>query len=124
MAEAALDHATVEELRRISRAESQREPGVVERLVAVPRPRERPGEHVVPVDGGPLLLSEPRERERSPEPDPVVDVEERDLEVDVHAPCALEPGDRGNELVLTRGGGAAEEVAVRRDVLRQREDLR
>ena len=129
VAEAALDHPAVEELERVLRAEPQRAPRVAERLGAAAVPRERPAEHVVAVDRGPVVLADPGQGERVLRRDAVVDVEERDLEVGLDAVRAQQPLDRADQRVLPAAreagmAGDAVEVAQRRDVLRQRESGR
>src|SRR5439155_8812971 len=98
--QAALDHAAVEELERVLRAEAQRELRVAQCGPALPVARKRPGEHVVAVDRRPLALSGPCELEGMVQPQPVVDVEERDLEVNPNAVRAQELLDRGDQRVL------------------------
>ncbi len=89
--------------------------------------RERPGEHVVAVDRRPLALREPRERERRLRPDPVVDVEERRLEIGLHAVRAQETLDHRDRRVLPARVGcpppAAIHVPERSDELRQRDQV-
>ena len=123
MAEAALDHPAVEELERILRPEPERLLRVAERLVATAVPRERPGEDVVAVDRRPLGVADPGQRERVLQADPVVDVEERDLEIDADAVGAQQLLDRADQLVLAPCGGAVarrgEQVAEGADVLRE-----
>ena len=75
----------VEELRGVARAETEREPRVVKRLAAAAVAGERPREHVVAVDRRPLALRLAGECERGAQPDAVVDVEERRLEIGAHA---------------------------------------
>src|SRR6266540_6970451 len=52
--EAALDHAAVEHLERIERAEPECAPRMALRLPAVAGPLERPSQDVVPVDRRPF----------------------------------------------------------------------
>src|SRR6266481_821230 len=80
-AEAALDHPAVEELERIERPEPEGALRVAQRLAAVPGPLERPSQDVVAVDRRSLPLREPCEGEGGVKPDPMVDVEERGLEI-------------------------------------------
>src|SRR5204862_7457461 len=112
--ETALDLGAVEELRRVARAEPEREPRVAQRLGAAAVARERPREHVVAVDRRPLPLRAPRERERRPPAQAVVDVEERRLEVGAHAVRDEQPPDAldGGVLLLRRAlvTGHAEQV--------------
>ncbi len=86
VAEAALDHRAVEELRAVLRAEPQREPRVAERLArSWPLRASAHAEHVVAVDRRPLALRLSCECERRLQADAVVDVEERRLEIGAHA---------------------------------------
>src|SRR5439155_475064 len=82
-----------------------------------PVPLQRPAEDVVAVDARTLALRGTGERERIREPDPVVDLEERDLEVGAHAVRGEELADGAHERVLAlRGGGTprdAVELAAR-----------
>src|SRR5438552_8847956 len=84
-AEAALDHSAVEELERIERPEPEGALRVAQRLTAVPGPLERPSQDVVAVDRRPLAPGQACECERGLKPDPVVDVEECGLEIDLDA---------------------------------------
>src|SRR3982750_112167 len=87
MTETLLDLRAVEELRGVFRAEAERELRVVQRLAAAPVAGERPGEHVVAVDRRPFALRLPGERQRRPQADPVVDVEQRRFEVRADTVC-------------------------------------
>src|SRR3954454_9050793 len=98
MAEAALDHPAVEELQRIARPEPEGVLRVREPVTAAAVAGERPGEDVVSVDRRPLRVSAARESEGVREPDGVVDVEERGLEVGpdaVRDEQALDDADQG-----------------------------
>ena len=123
MTEAALDHAAVEELRRVLRAQAERELRVAQRLGAAAVPLERPREGVIAVDRRPRLLADPRPPEGIRKIDAVVCFEERVLDVRAHAARPLEPVDGGDERVLAPCRPslalASEEVAERADVLRQ-----
>src|SRR5207248_638199 len=76
VAEAALDHSAVEELERVPCAEPERMLRIAERLLTTAVPRQRPREDVIAVDRWPFALRAPSERERLPQPQTVVDVEE------------------------------------------------
>ena len=123
VAEAALDDAAMEELGRVERAEPERALREAQRLAATAVARERPGEHVVAVDRRTLRSRGACERHGSFDANPVVDVEEGELEIHVHAAAALEPGDRRDEIVLPlRPGviaGGAEQVTEIANVRRQ-----
>ena len=100
-------------------------PRVGERLAAAAVPGERPGEHVVAVDARPLGAGAAGQRQRVRQPDAVVDVEERGLEVGLDAVRDEEPLDHADQRVLPAGElrspGDAVEVAELADVLRQRD---
>src|SRR5204862_3637743 len=100
MAEAALDHAAVEVLERIERPKLEGALGEAQRLTAVPGPLERPSQDVVPVDGGPLALGKACEGERDVQPDAVVNVEERRLQVGLDAVRDEQSLDDADQLVL------------------------
>ena len=126
-AEAALDHPAVEDLERVERPEPEGALRVAQRLTAVAVPLERPSQDVVAVDRRALALREPRERERRLKPDAVVDVEERGLEVGLDAVRDEQPLDHARSARTAcapapRARGAIE-VAERRDVLRERDQV-
>ena len=129
LAEAALDHPAVEVLERVVRPEPERAPRVGERLgaAAVPRQRPRRARRRRRCSGARAARGRASASERA-EPDPVVDVEERGLEVGAHAVRDEQPLDRADERVLLRRGArlaaAAVEVAERRDGLRKRQRAR
>ena len=100
MAEAALDHAPVEDLQRVLRPETERLLGVAERLVALAVAIERPGQHVVAVDRGALRARFPRKCESVRQADPVVDVEEGCLEIGLDAVRDQQLLDHGDQRVL------------------------
>ncbi len=106
------------------RAEPERAPRVGERLATAAVPGERPGEHVVAVDARALGAGAAGQRQRVREPDAVVDVEERGLEVGLDAVRDEEPLDHADQRVLAAGElrspCAAVEIAQLADVLRQR----
>ena len=127
-AEAALDHAAVEVEGRVARAEPERALRAAERLLAAAVPGERPGEHVVALDRRPGGARPARQLERLAQPDPVVDPEERELEIRVDAVRGLEPLDRADQLdLLARAAAFAARRRSRsasvRDELRQRHGL-
>ena len=123
--EALFDLGAMEELRAVLRAEAQGELRVVQCLAAAAVPEERPREHVVTVDRRPLSLRTPGQRERVPQPDAVVDVEEGGLEIDADAVGDEEPPDPVLGRVLdarrARMAGRREQVAQQADELRQRD---
>src|SRR3954452_12942286 len=87
----------MERLQRIARPESERVLRVRERLGAASVAGERPGEHVVAVDRRTLRTGTPRERDRLTKADPVVDLEERRLEVCPDPVRDEQPADRLDE---------------------------
>src|SRR5213075_2703422 len=99
------DDGAMEELRRVEGAESKRTRRVDERLCTAAVAGERPGEDVVAVDRGTLVLRDARQRHGPPQCNPVIDVEQRDLQVDVDAVHALKARDRADECVLPLRGG-------------------
>src|SRR5436309_11726730 len=127
MAKTSLDHAAVEELERVLGTETQRVLRVRKRLGAPPVPYQRPREHVVAVDRGPVAPADPGKRERMAKADPVVGVEEGDLQVGLDAVGAEQPLDRADQGVLTpreqRVTRDAVEIPERTDVLRQRDQV-
>src|SRR5947199_7915035 len=72
VAEAPLDHAEMELLERVARAQTKRAPRVRERLVAAAVSGERPAEDVVSVDARPVVPRQAREREGLARADAVV----------------------------------------------------
>jgi hypothetical protein len=75
VAETALDHAAVEELERIARAESQRSSRMRTRLAAAIVPVKRPRQHVLGLDALSLSVGETRAREGAADVDVVVEVD-------------------------------------------------
>ena len=100
VAEAALDHPAVEELERIEGPEPQCPLGVGESFETASVARERPGQDVVSVDAWARAPRLPRERKRAPKMDPVVDVEQRSLEIGSNAVCYQQSSDDADESVL------------------------
>src|SRR4051794_15113206 len=113
----------MEELQRVLRPEPEREPGVAERLRALSISCERPREHLVAFDRGPLSLCEPGQSERLPQLDAMVDAEQRGLEVGSNAVRKQQPIDHRDQAVLSRRSlrtpGQAVEVSQRADELGQ-----
>ena len=110
------------------RAESERAPGVGERLGAASVPLERPRKDVVAVDARARASRLPRGRKRAPKPDAVVGVELCNLEVGAHAVRGEQPPDHVDERVLPLCGATTTvsrvQVAERRDCLRKRKHIR
>ncbi len=94
-----------------------------ERLRTAAVARERPREHVVPVDRRPLGVGQAGAGERMPKADAVIDLEEGDLEVGLDAVRVQQLLDRADQRVLAAGErgtpGRAVEVAEGAHVLRQ-----
>src|SRR5207247_9275735 len=122
--ESALDHPAVEELERVERAEPERSLRVGLRLFAATVAGQGPGENVVAVDARTVRSSLLGERERVLEPDSVVDVEQRGLEVGLDPVREQQSLDDADQRVLPAGEPnlslRAVEVAELRDVLRER----
>src|SRR5215208_2096462 len=124
-AEAALDHAAVEELERVAGPEPQRAFRMAERLGALAVPLERPGEDIVSIDARPVALRRAREVERLRQANRVVRLEQRDLEVRLDTVRIQETPDRVEQRVLALGGllasGDLKQIAECDDELRQRD---
>src|SRR3954447_3300215 len=104
VAEAPLDRGAVEELQGVLRAEPKRVTRPGKRLAAAAVPREGPRKDVVAVDGRASCVGGPSEGERFREPDAVVDVEQRRLEVSPNAVCVQQALDRADQGVLAARG--------------------
>jgi hypothetical protein len=104
VAQAALDHCTVEELRCILCPESQRSFRMVQRLLAATVAGEGPRKHVVTVDGGPIAVRRTRTNEGPRQTNGVIDIEERGFEIRPDTVRAKEALDRSDERVLPARG--------------------
>src|SRR5829696_8621253 len=103
VAKAALDHSPVEELDGVARPKPQRVLRISPRLGAAAVAGERPGEHVVPVDAWALRATAPGEHERLRQPNSVIDVEERDVEIDLRVVRSEPPVERADPRILSPG---------------------
>ena len=90
----------MEELQSVARAEAESLLRVAERLAATAVAVERPCEHVVAVDRGPLGARRPGEREGGRQTDAVVDIEERRLEIGLDPVRDEQPLDHADQRVL------------------------
>ena len=126
-AEAALDHAAVEEQGRVTRTEPERALRPTERLARSGRSRRAPTRARRPPGSTAARASLPGQRERSPSRIPWSTSKSASLEVRVDAVCGAEPLDRADQLVLLAGAAAfaarGVQVGERGDELRQRHGL-
>ncbi len=125
VAEAALDHAPMEELERIVGAEAKRAARVAEAFAAAAVALQRPGHPVCCIDARRARVCLPGPSERVVEPAAVVEVEDGRLELRADAVGRLDPLGRFHELVRPAGlasfAGRPQGVALPDDVLRQRQ---
>ena len=127
MAEAALDHATMEELRRVPRSEPQRPLRVGQRLCAAAVTRQSPGEDIVAVDRRTIGASGAGKQQRLRELDRMIDVEQRRFQIRLDAVGAEQAPDCADQRVLPSRRsvvpGQPIEVTEGRDELRQRDPV-